>query len=144
MTTAIARLVEYAPGKCIALAAHATVEIVKQPAPVAVPGAAHHAMGLLAWQGQRIAMIDLAAWAKGARARESARYALVLACGPGAFAALALDALPVNVTVRDAQQCDLPERDAPLRHAALSCVDIDGEAVPIVDVARLLGAPTST
>src|SRR5213595_2015566 len=113
---AIARLVAYAPGKYIALPPHATVEIVEHPTALPVPGAAHHAHGLLAWQGRQIAMIDLQALVAGridGQALSAPRYALVVAYQRRAgeaieHGALALPFLPETITVSDDAACALP------------------------------------
>src|SRR5437868_14914882 len=56
----VARIIQC--GDCrFALPQHTTLEIVDHPKPVRVPGAASHALGLLEWQGRRIALIDATA-----------------------------------------------------------------------------------
>ena len=143
-----ARLLAFAPGRFLALAPHATLELLEAPQPVAVPGGAAHALGLLAWQGQRIAMIDLAAvlgLASPAPEAPLPRYALVVAYQPTgaaapAFGAIGLAALPRMEVLDDVEPCGLPLDGLPWSRVAISCMRCDGEAVPIVDTA-LLFAP---
>ena len=146
---AIARLVAYAPGKYVALPPHATVEIVEHPKALPVPGAAHHAHGLLAWQGRHIAMIDLQALVAGridGQALSTPRYALVVAYQRRAgeaieHGALALPFLPETITVSDDAACALPQDSASWPAIAISCFAVDGQPVPVVDTSRLFAGP---
>ena len=141
---ALARLAPCGDG-WIAFPPHTTLEIVDHPQPVAVPGAAPHALGLMEWQGRRIALIDAAALLGFAPPRTSApRYGLVLALQThdGAaieHGAIALDALPETITVTDDDTCTLPA-DAAWRRVSLACIAHQGRPVPIVDTAALFAA----
>jgi chemotaxis signal transduction protein len=125
-----------------ALPTHTTQEIVEQPKAVPVPGAPRHALGLMAWQGTHIPLIDVAVHLGAGQPRtKQPRYALVVAmqAAPGApieHGALALDALPDTVSVNDAAACELPQSPA-WQRIAISCFDSGGVPVPIVDPARL-------
>ncbi|HSV52353.1 MAG TPA: hypothetical protein VLJ57_09570 [Burkholderiaceae bacterium] len=142
---AVARLVEYTPGRQVAFPPHTTLELIENPVFVAVPGAAGHAWGLLAWQGQRLALLDLDALLSARPATDRAvapRYALVLAFqpvpqGPVARGAIGLAALPQTVTAGDDAQCELPTDSDLWPLLALSCFQHDGHPVPILDTARL-------
>lgn len=126
----------------IALPPHTTLEIVEHPQSVAVPGAAPHALGLMQWQGRRIALIDAAVLLRGVSPRTTPpRYALVLALQPHAGAAvghgaIALDALPESVTVSDDDASAAPD-DARWQCVALSCFIRAGRNIPVVDTAKL-------
>ena len=142
---AMARLVEYAQGRFAALATHTTLEILEDPQPVPVPGAASHAHGLLSWQGRRVPMIDLHALLHGSEPGSAAPFALVIAyqAAPGRpveYGALALRALPRTVEVADAQQCALPNDSGTWPLIAMSCFHFEGESVPILDTGRLFGS----
>ena len=144
-TGALARLIELAPGQCIALPPHTTLDLVEHPRPLAVPGAPRHVHGLLAWQESRIPMIDLVALVRGAPAVQGdVRYALVVAyqteLGRIAHGAIALAALPVAVQVQDDAACALPQDSAVWQRITLSCFRHEGQPVPIVDTGRLFGA----
>jgi hypothetical protein len=141
--TASARIVRDRGNVQFALPPHTTLEIVEHPRAARVPAAPAHAIGLLEWQGRRIALIDAAALVGVAGARTHAvRYALVLAfqCAAGAaieHGAIALDELPETVDVDDASACDVP---AEWRALAISCFACEGTATPIIDTARLFAA----
>ena len=144
-TGVLARLLEIAPGRCIVLPPHATLDLVEHPRPLDVPGAARYAHGLLEWQETRIPMIDVHALVHGTSAMQLAvRYALVVAyqAEPGRIAhgAIGLQALPLAVRVADDQACALPPDSAAWQRIALSCFRHAGEPVPIVDTGRLFGA----
>ncbi|MBC5768036.1 chemotaxis protein CheW [Ramlibacter albus] len=127
-----------------ALPSHATLEVVEQPRAVPVPGAPRHALGLLAWQGRWIALLDVDVLA-GEPVLEQPRYALVVAWQPAPgrpleHAAVALDALPeLFLLPQDCPACELPEPAGVWRHYAVSCFVHGGHAVPIIDSARLFG-----
>lgn len=141
-----ARLVEYAPGKRLALPIHTTLEIVEQPEFFHVPGIAPHGLGLLNWQDNWIAAIDLARLLEGTPTPDAdkPKYALVLAFQrtpgePLEYAAAALSRLPETIFVSDDFFCDLPA-DSPIwPQISLSCFSHQGAAIPIVDTGRLLG-----
>ncbi len=144
----VARLIEFARGRMVALPPHTTLEIVEHPQAVTVPGAAYYGYGLMTWQGQRVPMIDLDAMLRAypqAQRTRTPRYALVVAYqrAPGLpveHGAIGLAELPQNVMVRDADCCELPTDSDMWTHIALSCFQLDGQPVPIVDTARLFGA----
>ena len=82
-----ARLLEYRPGALVAFPAHTTVGLVDNPPVVAVPGAPAHALGLVAWEGRQLPLLDLARLLGGdGEAQPSAGHVLVLAwqAAPGA------------------------------------------------------------
>lgn len=141
-----ARLIEYAPGRHLALPPHTTYALLEHPAVVGVPGAAHYAYGLLAWQDTRLPLLDLNALLHaGSSAVRTAipRYALVVAYqrvarGPLAFGAIGLNALPQTIEVGDTAQCELPGDSALWPQLALSCFEHEGKAIPIIDTTRLL------
>lgn len=145
MPRADARLVSWAPGRFLALAAHATLEIVEHPQAIPVPGQATHALGLLAWHRRYVPLVDLrtALDPGGPRAAAAFPYALVVVGrdtpgAPACFVALALRELPATVRVGDDDACPLPGGHAPWHRIALSCFLHAGDAVPVVDVPRLL------
>lgn len=144
---AVARLVVYAPGRQIALAPHTTYALLENPAAVAVPGAARHAYGLLTWQDTRLPLIDLNVLLHPDAGTPTAtpRYALIVAYqreahGPLAYGAIGLSELPQTVLIGDESQCALPDDSRLWPLLALSCFEHQGQAIPIVDTARVFAA----
>jgi len=144
LASAVARIVRDRGDVRFALPAHTTLEIVDRPVPVRVPGSPAHALGLLAWQGKRIALIDVAVLLGATSARtQPPRYALVLAyqSAPGApieHGAIALDTLPDSTSIDDAAGCAMPDSRT-WRAIAISCFESGGLPIPIVDTAALFG-----
>ena len=141
-----ARLLEYAPGKRLALPIHTTLEIVEDPEFYPVPGIAAHGLGLLNWQENWIAAVDLAMLLDGTPTpgADRPKYVLVLAFQrvPGTpleYAAVALPELPETVFVSDEFFCDLPTDNPLWPEISLSCFSHLGAAVPIVDTGKLFG-----
>lgn len=145
---AVARLLEYARGRCLALPAHTTLEILERPAILAVPGAAYYAYGMMAWQGIHLPVLDVETLLRacpGVQPRAAPRYALVVAFqraphGPVEHGALGLSMLPRTVAVSDKAQCELPTDSDLWPLLALSCFHHKGQAVPILDTTQLFGA----
>ncbi len=143
--TVTARLIAYRPGRHIALPPHTTHALITDPAVVGVPGAAHYAYGLMTWQGARLPLLDLEALVHPAAAAglpAAPRYALVLAYqavprGPVAFGAIGVSELPQTIAVGDEAQCELPSDSDLWPRISLSCFRYQGQAVPILDTARL-------
>ena len=144
--TAPARLLEYAPGKRLALPIHTTLEIVEDPEISPVPGIAPHGVGLLNWQENWIAVVDLARLLHGAPTPDAdkPKYVLTLAYQPTPgqpleYAGVLLPRLPETIFVSDEFFCDLPD-DTPLwPQICLSCFSHQGAAIPIVDTGKLFG-----
>ena len=144
----VARLVEYAPGRFIALPPHTTLEVVENPQPVAVPGGAYYGHGLLAWQERRIPLVNLLALLKAHTAPGAMalpRYALVVAyqVAPGQpvlHGAIAMAQLPEAVMVKDDAGCPLPADSDLWPLVCLSCFMHEGQPVPIVDTGKLFGS----
>jgi hypothetical protein len=145
---AVARVIEYAPGRLAALPPHTTLEIIENPQAIPVPGAAYYGWGLLTWQGRRLPMIDLEALVRaypGARHATVPRYALVVAYqrAPGLqveHGAIGLMELPQAVVVCDESYCDLPGNSDVWPVISLSCFSLDGQPIPIMDTAALFSS----
>ncbi len=144
---AAARLIAYQPGRYVALPPHTTYALIEQPEIAAVPGAARYAHGMITWQGGRIALLDLNALLYGASVAPGAvpRYALVAAWqgragAPLGYGAIGLHELPQTISVGDDMQCGLPVDSERWPQLALACFEYQGQAVPILDTARLFMA----
>ena len=142
-----ARLVEYAPGRRVALAPHTTIELIEHPAPLPVPGAANYSCGLLAWQDRRLPMMDLHALLTGqASTRASVhRYALVTAYQRAGgstpeYGAIGMSVLPETISVGDEAFCDLPADHAIWPLVSASCFHFRGQAIPVIDTLALFGS----
>jgi chemotaxis signal transduction protein len=136
--SAIARVIDCGGGRLAALPPRATLELLEQPQWLRVPGAARHALGLLAWQGRRIPLIDVGALMGLCGKAQAPRYALVVAWQGRAVehGGIALDRLPEFVNVDDGMACGLPPESGWAQLAA-ACFRHGGKAVPILDAGRL-------
>ena len=139
-----ARLIEYARQRYVALAPHATIELLDNPSLARVPGSAYYLRGLLKWQGRWIPAIDLHTLLRAYANYVPVRlpYVLVVAYLAAArrdlqYGALALPALPQMIDVGDDSRCALPTDSDLWPLIALSCFRHSGGAVPIVDCGRI-------
>lgn len=143
---ALACLLEYARGAFVALPVHAGVELVEQPRVVAVPGMPHFALGLMAWQGRRLPLIDLGRHLEegGAPAPVPFSHVLVVAFQTAAgqpltYGALCAPFLVRMIEVTDSQQCPLPVSNERWPQIATSCFQYQGQPVPVLETARVFG-----
>lgn len=140
-----ARLLEYAPDCYVALPPQVTYGLLENPIVVAVPGAASCAYGLVTWQGARLPLLDISTLVYEDAAEmltDAPRYALIVAYQhaprtPLIFAALGLASLPQTIVIGDAAQCPLPLDSKRWVQFSLSCFSYRGQAVPILDTAKL-------
>jgi len=143
--SATALLADYARGRTVAFAPHATLELIERPVITPVPGAAYFAHGLLCWQARFVPVIDLHTLlrAHADTALRPPRYALVLAWQRAAGAplehgAIGLAAPPHRLEVRaDLAACPLPNDSDLWPLIANSCLRDGERVIPIIDTARL-------
>jgi chemotaxis signal transduction protein len=142
----VARVLEYARERYVALPPHTTIELLETPTIIQVPGAAAYAHGLMSWQGVWLPVINLELLLHGdathQRAANAPRYALVVAYQPAprqamAHGAIALSVLPQFTAVTDDMQCEWPDDNPRWPQLALSCFQHEGHAAPILDSSRL-------
>ena len=143
-----ARLLEYRRGGFVAFPAHTTIALVDSPTVVPVPGAPYYCVGLIPWEGRQLPLLDLSTLLRaypGAQPPPTG-HVLVLAyqSAPGRpldYGAVCARSLVRMIEVGDSQACELP-RDSDLwPWIALSCFEHEGQAVPVLDTARLFGEP---
>ncbi len=145
-----ARLLEYKRGSFVAFPAHTTIALIDNPPVVEVPGAPYYCLGLIAWQGRRLPLLDLnvllRAYPDSQAQAQAAGHVLVLAYqgAPGQpleYGAVCARLLVRMVDVADRQACELP-RDSDLwPWVSLSCFEHEGHAVPVVDTRSLFAQP---
>lgn len=139
-----ARLLEYKWGSFVAFPAHTTLALIDNPPVVEVPGAPYYCLGLVAWEGRRLPLLDLNALLRAYPDAQPASvgHVLVLAYqeipgGPIEYGAVCARLLVRMVEVGDSQSCDLPVDSDLWPWIAMSCFAHDGHVVPVVDTSRL-------
>jgi hypothetical protein len=145
---AVARLIEYAQDQKIALPPHTTYGLIEHPVFVAVPGSAKYAYGLMTWQYSRIPLLNLEMLLNDELyivPTETPRYALIVAYQshanyPMEFGAIGLNALPKTILVGDEAQCSFPDDRKIWQFLALSCFQLEGQAIPILDSSKLFSS----
>lgn len=142
--SAAARLLEYRRGGFVAFAPHTTMALVDRPPVTAVPGAPYYCVGLIPWQDGQVPLLDLNTLLRACPGSEAAPlgHALVLAWqgAPGApleYGAVCARSLVQMIDVTDDQACELPSDSDLWPWIASSCFEHAGQAVPVVDTARL-------
>ena len=143
-----ARLLEYKRGCFVAFPAHATIGLIDSPTIVAVPGTPYYCLGLMAWQGRQLPLLDLNTLLRAYPENEQppAGHVLVLAyqSAPGQplqYGAVCAPWLVRMIEVADSQQCELPGDSDLWPWISVSCFDYEGHAVPVLDTSRLFARP---
>lgn len=141
---ALACVLEYAAGAFVALPIHAGVELVERPRFLPVPGMPGHALGLMAWQGRQLPLIDLASYLRGdaAPAPEQIGHVLVTAYQtargePIEYGAVNAPFLVRMVEVGNSQACPLPAYLADRTDVAVACFRYQDQEVAVLDLARI-------
>jgi chemotaxis signal transduction protein len=114
------------------------LQILDAPSLYEVPCTPDYCHSVLSWQGRLLPVMDMAA--RLGEAPQAGRLVAVAGYqdGPNGavhFGALLLAAPPQAIAVGDAQSCALPE-SFPSQYA-ISCFDHEGEAIPILHLARI-------
>jgi len=145
-----ARLLEYKRGGFVAFAAHATIGLVDRPPVVAVPGAPYYCLGLMAWQGRHLPLLDLNTLLRAypEASAPAAGHVLVLAyqSAPGQplqYGGVCAPWLVQMIEVADSQRCELPAEGDLWPWISLACFEYEGHAVPVLDTGRLFASPQS-
>jgi chemotaxis signal transduction protein len=146
---ATAYLLEYETGRFLAFPPHTGMELVEQPRVVYVPGMPPFCLGLMKWQGRQIPVLDLARLLLGRDSEPgltTTGHVLVLAYqkAPGhalEYGAVNAPFLISMVSVEDSQQTDPSTEIKVLTGMSLSCFEYQGQAVPILDTARIFSKP---
>lgn len=147
---ALACVLEYAAGARVAMPIHAGVELVEEPPVIPVPGMPDYALGLMAWQGRQLALIDLARYLGMSDGMEASKneigHVLVVAYQtargePIEYGALRAPYLVRMIEVGEGQGCPLPSGDGRLRQIAVSCFSLQDQAIPVIDLARIFAPP---
>ena len=105
-----ARLLEYGWKKFVALPVHTALEIVEHPKLVEVPGAPYYALGMMAWQGRWLPVLDLCALLNAYRkpGTPPMRHAVVVAYQSAPREALqyaAIAAVAANISLCTCTAC---------------------------------------
>ena len=147
-TRVTALLADYARCRAVALAPHATLELVEWPVVTPVPGAAYYAHGLLCWQQHFVPLIDLHTLlrAHADAVLKPPRYALVLAWQRAAGAPLEHGAIGLATPPRrlevgaDTVASPLPKDSDLWPLIANSCLRDGEQVIPIIDTSRLFAS----
>jgi chemotaxis signal transduction protein len=147
---ATAYLLEYGQGRFAAFPAHTGVELIDQPSVVLVPGMPYFCLGLMAWQGRRIPLLDLdrLLTGPGVHGNPSIGHVLVLAyqSAPGQaleYGAVLAPSLIRMIEVADSQQCAYAADIEGLQRFSLSCFEFEAQSIPVLDTARIFSTPGS-
>jgi chemotaxis signal transduction protein len=143
-----AHLLEYKRGRCVAFAAHATIELIECPPVVPVPGAPYYCRGLIAWQGRQLPLLDLYTLLSAYPDSLAPAHGHVLVMAyqraprqPLEYGALCAPSLVRLVEAADSHQCPLPNDSDLWPWIAMSCFRHEDQPVPVLDTARLFAQP---
>jgi hypothetical protein len=141
---AAAWLLDIGAGRLAAVGAREQLHLVHQPKVYAVPSAPRHCRHVLLLGEQCIPVLDVLARVCGHAAPQGGLLGIYGYPGDDAqtvaLGALWLSAPPRSIRVEDAAASDLPDPATAWAGVAHACFARDGQAVPILDLARLFRA----
>jgi chemotaxis signal transduction protein len=126
-----------------AVGARSVVHLLDVPVTYPVPYTPSYCCRVVSWQGRLLPIMDIAR-RLGVDGRDT-RYVAIVGYpggkdGDAQYGAVPLVSPPRQVVVSDEQACDLPENLQEMRGMAISCFEMDGQAVPVLNLMRLFGS----
>lgn len=136
-------LLDFGPGLLAAVGTRVLLQIMEDPALHTVPYTPPQCRNVLSWKGRLLPVIDMAALLGGAPL--SSRLLVVAAYREQSgealrFGAFLLSSPPVAITVDDDQACPLPEQPGAWSKFAVSSFGHQGEAIPVLHLARIFSS----
>ncbi len=121
------------------------------PAPLSlheVPASPFFCRHVVIWEQEPVPVMALSAWLEGRPSSDEPAVVAVAAffdtrAGENRYGALRLSAIPRRIVVSDEQACELPPDMAEWREIALSCVEHQSRALPIVNLAHVFSGGLS-
>lgn len=125
------------------------VHLEEQPKLHAIPKTPDYCQHVFIWQGNVIPVIDLAIGMKGQDSLSEMSYIAVIrylsaTTGELMQAALLLTKMPVKIKIDDKFACSLPKKFHDLKILAISCFKLEGESIPILDLAAIFSRSART
>ena len=122
------------------------LHLVTQPQTHEVPCAPAYCRRVLVWEQGILPVFDVGVWSDPATTGIEAPVIAIVGfqadgdTAPG-FGGLLLTATPQRIDVDDAWACTLPPALSRWRPIACACFERDGEALPVLDLARIFTCP---
>lgn len=119
------------------------VHLEQNPKLFVIPKTPAYCQHTFIWQNTIIPVIDLGVGFKGQSSLDEQSYIAVIRYrsatgGKGIVqAAILLTAMPMQVKIDDSFACPLPEKFQVLKMLAVSCFTLDGENIPVLDLASV-------
>lgn len=126
-----------------AVGARSMVHLLDVPVTYPVPHTPSYCNRVVSWQGRLLPVMDIAR-RLGAERRDT-RYVAIVGYlgkkdGEAQFGAVPLVSPPRQVVVSDEQACKLPDNLQEMRGMTISCFEMDGQPVPVLNLGHLFGS----
>jgi chemotaxis signal transduction protein len=145
-TTSRAWLLDFGKGLRAAVGAHEMSQVLLSVTLHDVPCTPAYASEVFVFQEMILPVLDVYTLIRGQRDESTAHLSahivgLILyqldPDDPAHYGGLRLTTLPVNLFVEDEQFCNLPEALRFWKPVAISCFNLNDNAIPIIDLGRL-------
>ena len=142
MSESVAWILGFGGSVRVAIGELELIHLETQPKLFPVPKTPNYCQNVVIWQDTIVPAIDLGIAFQGqVNAHETCYAAIVryrtVADGPLAYAALLLTEIPVRMVINDSLACPLPEKPQALKALAVSCFTLNGESIPILELASV-------
>ena len=133
-------VLDFGMGNRAAVGARELFHLIDVPISFIVPCTPAYCRRVLFWHGKLLPLMDLAS--RMGEAEQEAPYIAVVGYqlkrgDYPQFGALQMVSPPSQVTVSDAQACEIPEDLKGWHSLAISCFEHNGDAVPILNLNRV-------
>ena len=147
MSESVAWILGFGGSVRVAIGELELIHLETQPKLFSVPKAPSYCHNVVIWQDTIVPAIDLGIAFQGhVNVHETCYAAIVryrkVANGPLAYAALLLGEIPVRMVINDSLACPLPEEPQALKTLAVSCFTLNGESIPILELANVFSQTT--
>ncbi len=142
MSESIAWILDFGNSMLAAIGELELVHLDENPKLFTIPKTPLYCQHALIWQETIIPVMDMAVVLQAQKITRETCYAAIIRYQPDInspllFGAILLAKMPERIKVDDNLACPLPENLLAIKSLAVSCFSLNGEAIPIIDMARI-------
>ncbi len=146
MAESIAWILDFGNSAIAAIGELELVHLDENPELFVIPKTPCYCQHALIWGETILPVIDMVVALQDQQISRETCYAAIIRYrqeinSPLQFGALLLAKMPERIKVDDDLACPLPENLQTLKSLAVSCFTLDGEGIPIIDLASIFSRP---
>lgn len=136
-------VLDFGQGYRAAVGTRELFHLIDIPVFFIVPCTPAYCHRVLFWQGKLLPLMNMAS--RMGAAEQEAPYIAVVGYqqqrgAPPQFAALQMVSPPSQISVNDEQACEIPDELKGWHNLAISCFDLQGDAVPILNLNQIFNS----